>query len=91
MWAIAYCYAEIGQFESIIKITPASISAGNDPLAVIAKLMVAQELECDRIMEIAKTLEKESYQKALLISVVYQYANHEKNSDKLRIKSNLRS
>ncbi|MEG4010569.1 MULTISPECIES: tetratricopeptide repeat protein [unclassified Microcoleus] len=83
LWAIAYRYAELGQFESIIKMAPASISAGDDPLAVIAELMVSQELECDRIIAITKTLENEFDQRALLRSIIYQYANTENNSDKI--------
>ncbi len=83
LWAIAYRYAELGQFEWIIKMAPASISAGDDPLAVIAELMVSQELECDRIIAITKTLENEFDQRALLRSIIYQYANTENNSDKI--------
>ncbi|MEG3966149.1 MULTISPECIES: hypothetical protein [unclassified Microcoleus] len=83
LWAIAYCYAEIGQFELIIKIAPPFMESGGDPLGAIAELMVKQELEVDRIIEITKTLENESDQKAMLRSIVYQYANTENNSDKL--------
>lgn len=83
LWAIGYRYAEIGQYELILQMVDRFLVSGGDPLGAIAELMVKQNLSCDRIIEIAKTLEKESYQKAMLSSIVYEYANTGNNSDKL--------
>lgn len=83
LWAIGYRYAELGQFELILQMAEPFIVSGGDPLGAIAELMVAQELECERIIEITKTLENESDQRALLRSIINQYANTENNSDKI--------
>lgn len=84
LWAIAYRYAEIGQFELIIKMAPPFLVSGGDPLGAIAELMVAQDLECDRIIEITKTLEYESEQRSLLCSILYEYENREHSLEKIQ-------
>lgn len=84
LWAIAYRYAEIGQFELILKMAPPFLVSGGDPLGVIAELMVAQDLECDRIIEITKTLEYESEQRSMLMSVIYEYENTENYFEKIQ-------
>lgn len=83
LWEIAYRYAEIGQFELALQMANPSISSGDDSLQAIAEMMVAQELECDQIIRITKTLENEYDEKSMLSSMVYHYANTANYFDKL--------
>ncbi|MCU0544999.1 MAG: hypothetical protein MUE44_22965 [Oscillatoriaceae cyanobacterium Prado104] len=83
LWAVGYRYAEIGQYELIMQLVEPSLVSGGDPLGAIAELMVKQDLSFDRTIEITKILDNKSDRRALLMSIIYEYAKSENNSDKI--------